>query len=51
MFGKERLKKVIRANSSRTSEEIIQALEQALIEFRGDAEQLDDITIAVVKTA
>ncbi len=49
MFGKDRLKEVIRTHSSESSAAIIQALEQALNEYHEEAGQLDDMTIAVVK--
>ena len=50
MFGKERLEELIRANASQSSETIIQVLIEALNAFRGDAEQDDDITLAIIKT-
>ncbi|EGB15146.1 protein serine/threonine phosphatase with extracellular sensor [Pseudodesulfovibrio mercurii] len=49
MFGKERLKEVIRQGVGDTSAQLIGRLVEALDAFRGNAGQLDDMTIAVVK--
>jgi len=49
MFGKERLREIIRQGSADTSAQLIQRLVAALTAFRGNAGQLDDMTIAVVK--
>ena len=49
MFGKERLKDVIREHCRGESAQLIEALSIALADFRGDAEQLDDITLAAIK--
>ena len=49
MFGKERLKEVIRQGVGDTSAQLIKRLVEALDAFRGNAAQLDDMTIAVVK--
>ncbi|CCH50217.1 PP2C family protein-serine/threonine phosphatase [Pseudodesulfovibrio piezophilus] len=49
MFGKERLKRIIRDNASGTSGQLNTALEQALTEFRGECVPVDDITVATLK--
>jgi sigma-B regulation protein RsbU (phosphoserine phosphatase) len=49
MFGKERLKAVIRAHSGDDSAGLIAAVTRAVDEFRGEAAQLDDMTVAAVR--
>jgi len=49
MFGKERLKAMIRAHQGEPSAGIIRALVSALGEFRTTASQEDDLTVAVIK--
>ncbi|WP_394699885.1 SpoIIE family protein phosphatase [uncultured Pseudodesulfovibrio sp.] len=49
MFGKERLKDIIRQGAGDTSDQLIQRVVADLKAFRGNAAQLDDMTIAVVK--
>ncbi|WP_285907860.1 PP2C family protein-serine/threonine phosphatase [Pseudodesulfovibrio pelocollis] len=49
MFGKERLKKVVRAHHGESSASIIRALVDALGEFQSTANQEDDLTVAVIK--
>ena len=49
MFGKERLREIIRQGASDSSARLIERLADALDAFRGNAAQLDDMTIAVVK--
>jgi sigma-B regulation protein RsbU (phosphoserine phosphatase) len=51
MFGKERMRDVIRAHADEPAREIIRALLKELEEFGGRTEQEDDITIVIVKTA
>lgn len=50
MFGKERLKDVIRANRGADASGLVRAVVTALDGFRGDAEKTDDMTVAVLKT-
>jgi sigma-B regulation protein RsbU (phosphoserine phosphatase) len=50
MFGKDRLKNLIRATRAESSDVIIQTLIKELDTFQGEAEQDDDITIAIIKT-
>lgn len=50
MFGKERLKDVIRTHKDESSAAIIRAVVDTLTEFRRTAGQIDDLTIAVIKT-
>ena len=49
MFGKDRLSQVIRNNDHKSSGAILEAVLEAVSDFRGDAEQEDDITIVVIK--
>jgi sigma-B regulation protein RsbU (phosphoserine phosphatase) len=49
LYGKERMKEVIRANAARTSAEICDAVLEAVRAYRGAVPQLDDITMVVVK--
>jgi sigma-B regulation protein RsbU (phosphoserine phosphatase) len=49
LYGKERMKEVIRANAARTSAEICDAVLEAVRAYRGTVPQLDDITMVVVK--
>ncbi len=49
MFGKDRLSQVIRKNDHKSSGAILDAVLEAVSDFRGDAEQEDDITIVVIK--
>ncbi len=48
-FGKERLQELIRENASKSSEEISQAIRQALVGYRGANSQDDDLTFVVAK--
>lgn len=50
MFGKERLRELIRVRQNASAREILQTITDALTEFRGTAPQQDDITLVVVKT-
>lgn len=49
MFGKDRLKEIVRHNANETSAQLVEQLSIALNEFRGETGQLDDVTVAVVK--
>jgi len=49
-FGKERIGKIIRSHHRRSAEDILQAVLRALEEFRGKAQQEDDITLLVLKS-
>lgn len=49
MFGKDRLSQIIRNNNHKSSGAILEAVLEAVSDFRGDAEQEDDITIVVIK--
>lgn len=49
MFGKDRLREVIRNHCRQSAQGVIDALTRELDAFRGEAEQKDDITIAVVR--
>ncbi len=49
MFGRERLLEVVSAHRHRSAEELVQAVDQALTAFTGDAPQFDDLTLLVVK--
>jgi len=49
-FGKERVRNILAENSHRSSEEIISAITEAVNVFRGSLNQVDDVTLVVVKT-
>lgn len=49
LFGNDRLLKVVRANQSRPAREIVEALYRAVCDFSGNAPQLDDLTVIVIK--
>jgi sigma-B regulation protein RsbU (phosphoserine phosphatase) len=49
MFGKERLKKILRVNSSLSATEMVLVIDDALGNFRGRAQFEDDITLVVIK--
>lgn len=51
MFGKRRLKAMIRSHQSSTAKEIIVAITESLNQFRGDRAQEDDVTMVVIKAA
>ena len=48
-FGKNRLKEIIRQYKDNSSEEIVQAITDALAQHRQTAPQQDDITMVVIK--
>lgn len=49
-FGKERLRQLLAENSDLQPDEILRNIMAALGAFRGEAPQIDDITLVVVKT-
>ena len=49
MFGKDRLKMIIRGNSSMTAKEILALIDDTLRKFRGSAQLEDDVTMVVIK--
>jgi len=49
MFGKERLKRIIRTNYSAAAKEIIRIISDTLKEFRGSKQPEDDVTMVVIK--
>jgi predicted ATPase/serine phosphatase RsbU (regulator of sigma subunit) len=49
MFGKQRLKDVIRRNAKFSAEGMRQAVVDAVTDFRGRAPQQDDVTLVVIK--
>ena len=49
MYGKDRLRDVIRATRRKSSQEIAEAVQRALAKFVGGGPVLDDITFVVVK--
>jgi serine phosphatase RsbU (regulator of sigma subunit)/putative methionine-R-sulfoxide reductase with GAF domain len=50
-FGRQRLMAAIRAHRSRSAQELVTRIEQAVELFRGDAPQFDDLTIvAAIRT-
>jgi sigma-B regulation protein RsbU (phosphoserine phosphatase) len=48
-FGKSRLKEIIRQQKNKSSEEIVQAITEALAIHRDTAPQQDDVTMVVIK--
>ena len=49
MFGKDRLKAIIRKEAFSSSETILHSISAALKEFRGERKQEDDVTLLVMK--
>lgn len=49
LFGKERMKEVIRAHAGKAAAEICDAMLDAVRAYRGSVPQLDDITMVAVK--
>ena len=49
MFGKDRLKKIIRDNSSATAKEMLAVINGTLADFRGSARLEDDVTMVIIK--
>ena len=49
MFGKERLREIIRTNYLATAKEIIRIISDTLKEFRGSKQPEDDVTMVVIK--
>jgi sigma-B regulation protein RsbU (phosphoserine phosphatase) len=49
MYGKERLKEVIRANHACSAREIVHVVDRAVAQFVGRGPVLDDITFVVIK--
>jgi phosphoserine phosphatase RsbU/P len=49
LFGKDRLRDVVRSNAGRTAQEVYDAVVAAVREFQADAAQEDDITLVVIK--
>ena len=49
MFGKERVRDLIRRNAHHSAAEIGQEIEEALIRFRGKSSLEDDYTFVIVK--
>jgi len=50
MFGKNALREVIRKSATRTAEDILRAITDAVTAHRAEAPQEDDITLVVIKT-
>jgi phosphoserine phosphatase RsbU/P len=51
LFGKDRLRDVIREHAGRSAADISAAIHDRLTSFRGDAKQVDDVTYVVIKMA
>lgn len=49
-FGKERFCQVVRRNRRQSSRKIVEAVTVAVLEFRGDTRQEDDITLVAVRS-
>ncbi|MGL1930236.1 MAG: SpoIIE family protein phosphatase [Desulfotalea sp.] len=48
-FGRDKLKEIIRTNSSATAKEILSLITDSLTEFRGEEQLEDDVTMVVFK--
>ncbi len=51
LFGKDHLRKIIRAHAAESAKIIRDAILQAVADYRGDRPQEDDITLVIVKAA
>jgi sigma-B regulation protein RsbU (phosphoserine phosphatase) len=51
MFGKDRIKALIKKNANASPDKILEAIISALREFRGVMKQEDDVTLAVIKVS
>ncbi len=51
LFGKQRLREVVRRAASGSAEEISRAIRAALTAFRGQEKSTDDVTFVIVKAA
>jgi len=49
MFGKERLREIVRRTHVRTARELVEAVTDAVDRFRQDVPRQDDITLVVIK--
>jgi serine phosphatase RsbU (regulator of sigma subunit) len=49
MFGRDRLKTLIRLNANRSATAIQKAIYKALADFRGQTPQEDDTTLVVIR--
>lgn len=49
LFGKERMKDIVRTHAGESASAIREAVLEVLTEFRGEASFLDDVTLVVVK--
>lgn len=49
MFGKERLKMILRAHGSLQASQIVALIDDALGQFRGNAQLEDDVTMVVIR--
>jgi sigma-B regulation protein RsbU (phosphoserine phosphatase) len=51
MFGKDRIKALIKKNANASPDKILEAIILELREFRGLMKQEDDVTLAVIKVS
>ncbi|MGD1969993.1 MAG: SpoIIE family protein phosphatase, partial [Desulfobacterales bacterium] len=51
MFGKDRIKALIKKNANASPAKILEAIISALREFQGLMKQEDDVTLAVIKVS
>ena len=49
LFGTDRLNRILSGVADKSSQEIVEAVKAGIVEFVGDAEQSDDITMLVVR--
>jgi sigma-B regulation protein RsbU (phosphoserine phosphatase) len=48
-YGKDRVKKILRRHRESSSQKIVQAIIEAVVDFRQTQKQNDDITLVVIK--
>ena len=49
MFGRARLEQLIRQNCKLAAPDLVMAIQDAIAEFLGDSQPLDDVTLMVVE--
>jgi len=51
MFGKDRVRDILRQNASAPSKDILDALMAALTDFKNESPLEDDVTLMIIKSA
>jgi len=49
MFGRERVSQLLRECQELTTEQTVQRLDDALVAYRGEAPQHDDVTVVLIE--